>query len=375
MSESKTEKASPKKRRDASERGQSFKAKDVVVACLTLFGVLYVFGIGSLKELGHTILYAIHNDFQVDIHTYVVHVLIVGAKTVVPIIFISIIATALPSLLQSGFAISAKAIKFDLGVLNPAKGFKRIFSVRTIKDTIKTTLYLISFGCSLLLVWKLHRNLLFSQVNASIQSIIDVVQRLIIDLVLISLSCAFLIFILDAFAEFFLYLKDLKMDKQEVKREHKEQEGSPEIKGKRRELHRDLLSEQEKFDIEQSRLIIANPTHIAIGIYFNPEITPIPFISIKEKNERALVVRRYAEKVGVPVIVDVSLARRIYKTHKRYSMVSLEDVHQVLRLLVWLEEVEMANQVIENEKNSILIDEEVSEKDDDINAKNSKNIE
>ncbi len=375
MSESKTEKASPKKRRDASERGQSFKAKDVVVARLTLFGVLYVFGIGSLKELGHTILYAIHNDFQVDIHTYVVHVLIVGAKTVVPIIFISIIATALPSLLQSGFAISAKAIKFDLGVLNPAKGFKRIFSVRTIKDTIKTTLYLISFGCSLLLVWKLHRNLLFSQVNASIQSIIDVVQRLIIDLVLISLSCAFLIFILDAFAEFFLYLKDLKMDKQEVKREHKEQEGSPEIKGKRRELHRDLLSEQEKFDIEQSRLIIANPTHIAIGIYFNPEITPIPFISIKEKNERALVVRRYAEKVGVPVIVDVSLARRIYKTHKRYSMVSLEDVHQVLRLLVWLEEVEMANQVIENEKNSILIDEEVSEKDDDINAKNSKNIE
>jgi type III secretion protein U len=134
------------------------------------------------------------------------------------------------------------------------------------------------------------------------------------------------------------------MDKDAVKREHKEQEGSPEVKGKRRDLHQELLSEQIKSDIRSSRVIVANPTHIAVGIYFRPEITVMPFISLMETNQRALAVRKYAAKVGVPVVTDIALARRIFKTHQRYSFVKLDELEQVLRLLVWLEEVEQAGQ-------------------------------
>jgi type III secretion protein U len=140
----------------------------------------------------------------------------------------------------------------------------------------------------------------------------------------------------------FLYLKDLRMDKKEVERERKELEGDPLIKNKRRQLHMELLSAQEKHDIENSRLVIANPTHVAIGIYFKPELSPIPFVSIRERNQRALAVRRYAEKMGVPVIVDPALARRLYRTHQRYDMVSMEEIHQVVRLLLWLQQVEIA---------------------------------
>ncbi|MNH27733.1 Surface presentation of antigens protein SpaS [compost metagenome] len=89
-------------------------------------------------------------------------------------------------------------------------------------------------------------------------------------------------------------------------------------------------------------MILANPTHIAIGIYFRPEVSLLPFISVIETNQRALAVREYAKEVGVPVITDVNLARRIFKTHRRYSFLQVQEVEQVLRLLVWLEQVEQA---------------------------------
>ncbi|HFY5836093.1 TPA: SPI-1 type III secretion system export apparatus protein SpaS, partial [Salmonella enterica subsp. enterica serovar Typhimurium] len=144
------------------------------------------------------------------------------------------------------------------------------------------------------------------------------------------------------------------MDKEEVKREMKEQEGNPEVKSKRREVHMEILSEQVKSDIENSRLIVANPTHITIGIYFKPELMPIPMISVYETNQRALAVRAYAEKVGVPVIVDIKLARSLFKTHRRYDLVSLEEIDEVLRLLVWLEEVENAGKdVIQPQENEV----------------------
>ena len=68
--------------------------------------------------------------------------------------------------------------------------------------------------------------------------------------------------------------------------------------------------------------MIANPTHIAIGIYFKPHLSPIPLISVRETNEVALAVRKYAKEIGIPIITDKKLARKIYATHRRYDYVS-----------------------------------------------------
>lgn len=339
---SKTEKPSAKKKKDAAKRGQSFKARDLVVACLTFCGVLFVVRLGSLAEIGTAFIIVVRSGFDVDLHHYVAIVLLSGLKVIGPIILLSILSTAIPSLIQSGFSWASEALKLNLGAINPMKGFKKIFSLRTIKDLIKTILYLFSFAAAAVLAWWWHRGLIFSQIHASIPVIVDIWGRLIISLVLICLGSVMIIMILDALAELFLYLKDLRMDKQEVKRENKEQEGDPMIKTLRRQAHMELLTSQEKDDIQNSKMIIANPTHIAIGIYFKPEISPIPYVSVRQRNQRALAVRKYAEKIGVPVIVDVSLARRIYSTHALYSMVEMDVIYPVVHLLLWLQEVEMA---------------------------------
>lgn len=338
----KTEQPTQKRLQDSAKKGQSFKSRDLIVACLMLCGVAYVLSFGSLVELMGVFRQAIAGGFNQDLRGYAHGVLWLGLTLLLPILLLCIFASVLPTLLQSGFVLASEALKFNLSALNPVNGFKKLFSLRTVKDAIKALLYLGCFVVALLVVWHNHKGLLFAQLYGSPLDVAVIWRELLMSLVLTCLGCIVIVLLLDAIAEYFLFMKDMKMEKHEVKREHKEQDGNPEMKAHRRELHMEILSEQVKSDIENSRLIIANPTHITVGIYFKPEILPIPFISVLETNQRALAVRSYAEKVGVPVVRDIALARRIYHSHRRYSFVDLQEVDEVLRLLVWLEQVEQA---------------------------------
>jgi type III secretion protein U len=134
------------------------------------------------------------------------------------------------------------------------------------------------------------------------------------------------------------------MEKHEVKQEYKEQEGSPEVKHRRKEVHQEILSGQVQGSIDKSDFILANPTHIAIGVYTNTQISPLPFVSVLAKNQVALAVIAYAEKHGIPVVRDIPLARYTFKNIKRvYTLFPPKSVEPILRILQWLKEVELAH--------------------------------
>lgn len=342
MSGSKTEKPTPKKKKDAAEKGQSFKSKDLIISCLILLGVQYLITTHDSLVFMSLLSKVIENNFSDNMGGYSKAVFWTGIKVFLPFLLLCVVASAMPALLQTGFLLASKALKINFSALNPVNGFKKLFSLRTVKDVIKSLLFLISFVCSAIMFWDKNKVTIFAQVNTDVVNIFPIWARLFGSLVYIFLGCALMVLVLDALAEYFLHIKDLKMDKQEVKREYKEQDGDPEIKSKRKELHMELLSEQVKSDIENSKVIVANPTHVAVGIYINLDVVGIPFVSVLETNERARAVRAYAEKVGVPVVENVQLARRIYKTHRRYSFVSLAELDEVIDVLVWLEQVENA---------------------------------
>lgn len=342
MSSEKTEQPTHKKRQDSARRGQSFKSRDLIVLCLLLCGVGYLVSMASLAELMDAWQHILEAGFSQDIASYSATVLWLGLKFLLPILLLCIAAASLPSLFQSRFVLASEALKINFDALNPVNGFKKLFSLRTVKEATKALLYLIGLAVAVILLWRNKKTVFFSQLYATPNKLFGVWADLLLFALLIFIGCIALIVVLDAFAEYFLYIKDIKMDKEEVKREFKEQEGNPEIKSHRRQMHMEILSEQIKSDIENSRMVLANPTHIAIGIYFRPEIAPLPFVSVVETNQRALAVRAYAEKVGVPVVRDVRLARRIYQRHRRYTFINVEEIDEVLRLLIWLEQVENA---------------------------------
>ncbi|QIU92573.1 EscU/YscU/HrcU family type III secretion system export apparatus switch protein [Yokenella regensburgei] len=336
----KTEKPTPKRLLDSAKKGQSFKSRDFIIACLILCGIVYLMSFTSLVEFMEPFKRVLAEGFKQNMKSYALSVIWLGMGIFLPVFLLSVISSALPTLVQSGFILASDALKLNLSALNPVNGFKKMFSLRVLKDLIKSLLYLIFFTAAVQVFWSKNQVLLFSQPNGNSIMLVAVWREIILSLVLMCLGCIVAVLLLDAIAEYFLFMKDMKMDKEEVKREMKEQDGNPQIKSRRREMHMDILSSQVKSDIKGSRLIIANPSHIAIGIYFKPEILPLPFISVREVNQRALAVRAYAEKVGIPIIVDVKLARRIFSTHNRYDIVSLGVVDEVLRLLLWLEQVE-----------------------------------
>lgn len=354
MSSNKTEKPTKKRLEDSAKKGQSFKSKDLIIACLTLGGIAYLVSYGSFNEFMGIIKIIIADNFDQSMADYSLAVFGIGLKYLIPFMLLCLVCSALPALLQAGFVLATEALKPNLSALNPVEGAKKLLVCARLK--IRSKPYCISHP----LWWPpsfAGRNIRlksFSQLNGNVVDIAVIWRELLLALVLTCLACALIVLLLDAIAEYFLTMKDMKMDKEEVKREMKEQEGNPEVKSKRREVHMEILSEQVKSDIENSRLIVANPTHITIGIYFKPELMPIPMISVYETNQRALAVRAYAEKVGVPVIVDIKLARSLFKTHRRYDLVSLEEIDEVLRLLVWLEEVENAGKdVIQPQENEV----------------------
>lgn len=342
MSGSKTEQPTAKKKKDAALKGQSFKSKDLIISCLILFGVQYLLSFSGGTELMTLLRRIIETGFTNNMESYARAVLWSGIKLFLPFFLLCVVASAFPALLQTGFLLASKALKINFGALNPVNGFKKMFSLRTVKDVVKSLLFLISFVAAAIMFWNKNKFIIFSQVNATAPQILPVWGQLFSSLIYLCLCSALIVLLLDALAEFFLHIKDLKMDKQEVKREYKEQDGDPEIKSKRKELHMELLSEQVKSDIKSSKVIVANPTHIAVGIYMNLDVVAMPFVSVMETNQRALAVRAYAEEVGVPVVENIKLARRIFKTHQRYSFVSIEELDEVFEILIWLEQVENA---------------------------------
>lgn len=338
----KTEKPTAKRLRDAAKKGQSFKSKELTMVTLVFVGLVFVLSTDPLVWLMQEYRQVLADGTFANPQAYALSLFQHGLRMIAPVLLVCAAAAVLPALLQTGFVWASEALKLNLGALSPLQGAKKIFSLRTVKDAVKSVLYLASFAGIATALWFNARGLLYAQVYMSPAGVAAALLVLVGKLAWITLACIAPIAVLDAMIEFWLFIREHRMEVQEVKREHKESEGNPEIKAKRKDAHRELLSEPLRADIRDSRLIIANPTHIAVGIYFRPDIIALPFISVMETNQRALAVRTYAESVGVPVIRDVRLARLLHRTHRRYTFVTLDALDAIMRLLQWLEDVERA---------------------------------
>ncbi|WP_137646474.1 EscU/YscU/HrcU family type III secretion system export apparatus switch protein [Escherichia albertii] len=342
MAEEKTEHPTNKKKNDSAKKGQMFLSRDFV-GLITLLAVsAMVWGNIDASELTFYFELFVNNGFNLALGEYVRLVTLTAFKIIAGVVAVSILTSVFITLIQTRFKMASEAVRIDFNQLNPVNGLKEIFSMRNLKDGIKALLYLAMaiIGFAIFII-KYHARL-FTIPSSGLTHLVDIWRSLMPMLFYYMLMPFLIIIAFDAMIEFFLYIKDLMMTKQEVKQEYKNNEGDPHIKSARKQLHRELLSEQTKANIKTSKMILANPTHIALGIYFNPQIIGVPFFSVVEKNARALAVIAYAEKHNVPIIRNISLARRIFKTAKIYTFVDSDSVDEIMQLIEWLEQVNEA---------------------------------
>ncbi|MEJ0004487.1 MAG: EscU/YscU/HrcU family type III secretion system export apparatus switch protein [Pararobbsia sp.] len=341
MSE-KTELPTEKKLKDASEKGQTFKAKDLNNLLALFAATGWLAGMTDLSGLLVPLRKTMSNLAGANLVGLLGDLLTAAAGIVMPPLAISIGVASILSLLQSRFQLATEALVPSLERLDPIKGVGRLFSIRTVKELVITLAYSTAgiAGVTATLVWCAQD--LFALVWLPPAGVHAAWQRLAVTPLFVTYACLLPICLVDAIIELRLHVRDLRMEKREVRQEHKDQEGDPEIRAKRRDLRAELLDEQTRSDVAGSRFIAANPTHIAVGIYVNESMVAWPFVSVRETNLRALAVIAYAESIGVPVIRNVRLARALYRGSRRYGFVDDSIVDEVGRILVWLSEVERA---------------------------------
>lgn len=340
----KTEKPTDKRRKDSAKKGQTFKSKDLTTTVCLLLGLYLISHYLRFDDFISLYSMVMLNNSEISVNDFLTELMRIFFLMTLPLIAVFSITGIAITLLQTRFSIATEAIKLNFKALNPVEGAKKIFSMRTLKELIKSICYLLVFAAT---CYHLIRNDLkqaLAVVNGNLHELISNWVALALKAVIVFVVFSLVVLIADFMVEYFLHFKELKMDKHEVKRERKENDGNPEIKGARRRMHHEILSGEEMSAIRNSEVVMANPTHIAIAIYFNPDVASLPFIALRVTHQKAKAAIAYAKKMGIPVVRDIPLTRKIYKTYRQYSFISLNDeaLMEIMNVLIWLRQVEVA---------------------------------
>ncbi|WP_109400088.1 EscU/YscU/HrcU family type III secretion system export apparatus switch protein [Proteus sp. TJ1640] len=337
----KTEKPTQKKLDDSAKKGQSFKNKELTSGLVYIIGMMYIFHQTDFTEFIRFYQSLLLHPTNITLKSYIEVISKVFFDIILPILVVTALVGTIPSLFESRFKLATEAIKLDLTRINPISGFKKIFSLRTVKDFIKTLLFIVVFIITCYLFIIVYGREIFFLYRSGLNQVIDKWGSLVVSFIFVFFILSLPVLILNIITDFFLFLKDMMMEKHEVKQENKNMEGDPEIKSTRKQLHQELLDEPMKKVIRDSSAVIVNPTHVAVGIYFDPDNGIMPLVSLKCVNEKALAVKSYAKEVGTPVVRYPELARKIYHRYHLFEVMMDQDLLDIMDILIWLKKIEI----------------------------------
>lgn len=343
MSE-KTEKATPKKRRDERKKGNIFQSKDITtIASITIaFYVLkawmpyiYRFLSDAYKEyfgLAATTL-EIESKFAVHLFTNV-------AITIISIISILVIAIMASAIVVSGaqtrFHISKDGFKFKFSKLNPLSGIKKLFSLRSFIEVLKNIIKIIVIGTVVYSVVlkniQFIPKLMYLDILSAVKFVFDVIMDVVNSVIIYFLAIS----VVDFIYQWWEYEKNIKMTKQEVKDEFKNTEGNPEIKGKIRQIQRRVAMSRMMQQVPSADVIIRNPTHFAVAIKYYEDSNRAPLVVAKGQDRVALNIIKIAEESKVLIMENKPLARALYSTVELNQEVPVEFYEPIAEILAWV---------------------------------------
>lgn len=343
----KTEKATPKKLRDARKKGQVAKSQDfpsaftfivsiaaVLISANYLFQVLaaYIIGMFSMAKENIDLQNRAGGIFSQAIQTIF--------NTSMPILIITALSGVLVNFLIIGPMFSTETLKPDIKRLNPISNIKNMFKFKTIFELLKSLFKI--FGALLLIysvVWYSIPQIVSTAALPVLGSAIvfsDFLLKVIIRVGIFFLAIA----IFDLIFQKRTFAKQMMMEKFEVKQEYKDTEGDPHIKGKRRQTAQEIAYQEGPMSVKRAKAIITNPIHIAIAIEYHAETEPAPRIVTMGKGTIADLIIKIAQENGIPIMRNVSLAQTLFEKGKISDYIPEETYQAVAEILRWLEGLE-----------------------------------
>ena len=337
----KTEEPTPKKRADARKKGQVAKSQELNTAFVLLAGFLI------LKILWEY-LYVNVAEYTIYLYSHItqnmstegitelfIGIMILLAKTVLPVMFAILIIGLGINVFQVGLMLSTEKLEPKLSNLNPINGFGRIFSKRSLVELFKSIFKIIVIGYFLYLYLKdqipLVPQFIFFDLPHSLATIADIIFTMAFQVIGVIMIMA----AADYAYQQWQTTQDLKMSKQEVKDEFKQMEGDPQIKGKIKQKQRQMAMQRMMSEVPKADVIVTNPTHLAVALSYKKGMIA-PLVLAKGQDLVAEKIKEIAREHHILIVENKPVARALYEAVEVGGIVPAELYQAVAEILAYV---------------------------------------
>ena len=345
----KTEEPTGKKLNDARKEGQVAKSKEIANAfgILALFIILkvYVGTIGTrFIESFHVVygqipeLVKMYNgnlsvaSLQVLLRSMMLRLLTIIA----PVLLIGLMVAVICDIVQVKWRPTTKPIKPKFSKLSPVKGFARIFSPNSLVELLKSLLKLVVIGYVVYSYLKGRVGQIFLLYDITLNQAIGLIGEIAIDLGIRIAIVYMVIAFLDFWYQKWKFRQDMKMTKQEVKDEYKNQEGDPQVKAKQKQRMREASMRRMMSQLPEADVVITNPTHYAVAVKYDPEKYDAPYVLAKGEDYLAQKIKDVAREHEIEIVENKPLARMLYANVEIGGLIPPELYQAVAEVLVFV---------------------------------------
>lgn len=314
-----TEQATPKRQEEAREKGQVPRSRELstVASLLAAAAAFLIMGDSLLRSLASQMQRSLSLEradaFDTSLLlTRFLDALVEAVMTLLPFFLLMALVAIAAAAALGGWSFSAQALNFKWEKLDPIKGMGRVFSWRGVVEMFKgLAKFMLVALTALLLLKMLGQQFLGLGTEALPQGMAHTGSLLSWSFLVLS-ATLLLVALIDVPFQLWDHQRQLRMTKQEVKEEHKQTEGSPEVKGRIRRMQMEIAQRRMMAEVPKADVVITNPTHYAVALRYDQDKGDAPILVAKGADLIALKIRTIAQEHDVPVLEAPPLARALY---------------------------------------------------------------
>lgn len=315
----KTEAPTAKKLEKAREDGQIARSRELTTFLMTFSAAvfLYIFGAGFAEDLRDILVAGLtfereHAYDLKKLYDHILSLVIAAFWLIAPFLLLMTIIAIVGSSLLGGFNFTTKPWTPDLKKLNPITGVKRMVSLRSLVELLKTVgKFVLVMSVAILFLWSVFDELVLLA-SEPLQSGLAHAAKIIVEAFLYVSLALIVIVSIDVPYQLWQHNNEMKMTKQEVKEEHKQQEGDPQIKARIRQKQREMAAQRMMQRVPEADVVVTNPTHYAVALKYDQATMQAPIVLASGLNFMAAEIRTIAQEHDIPMVEAPELARALY---------------------------------------------------------------
>ena len=341
----KTEQPTGRKKEQAAQKGQIAKSPEInsTVVLLATFVAIKVFMPFMVDEWTALTanLFSMFTKvpFELDyraLQTIFLAVLVSSGRILAPIIAGALIGGLASTYFQIGFRFSPSAVAFNLNNINPIEGLKRMFSIQSLAELIKSIIKLVVIGYVAYSEY-MKELMSFTQLaDMNLRTSSAFVGNVTLNVVFKILLWMAILAVADYIFQKGQNLKQLMMSKEEIKEEHKMMEGDPQLKAKIKQKQRQLSMTRMMHALPKADVVITNPTHFAVALQYDSKTMGAPLVIAKGQDRIALKIKEVAKEHNITIVENKPLAQSLFRSTEIGDAIPLEMFQAVAEVLAFV---------------------------------------